>query len=234
MPRRSPDEVGARVIDAAQKQDDFTGSPEEVSLFYSVKDPESRPLLPEVSEALDIYDDDDYRHILNALILAKASDREIIAGIGVPAMVLSVYRRLFFDRSVFQHDLEVHRYIKGLHVSDDVRHHYESAAQQGPGVLIAKFVVGERPRMDPEEGLKIAYADIHSRFLEHRGHALTTAIAKAALSLAPTLLRAAAVVKAFNSGGEGGEDLKRALELETVDGTDTPEELGIELKDIMS
>jgi hypothetical protein len=234
MPRRPPDEVGARVIDAAQEQDTYDGSPEEVALFYAVKNPAATPLLVDVYEALCIYDDDEYRHTLNALILGKASDREISTGIGVPATVLPSYRRLFFDRSVFRHDLEIHRYVNELAVDDDIKEIYRKATQQGPGTVIAKMIVGERPDLDPVVSSKVIHADMHARFLEHRGQKLGSEIARLALALAPTVLRAAAIVKGFNQGGGSGDDLKSALELETVDNTDTPDELGIELKDIMS
>lgn len=204
----------------------------ETALFHLVKSAGEESLVAMVEDAYLIYVTREYRHVLNALLLGKATDGLVRDALDIGEGVMSAYRHLFFDVEVFRHALDVHAYIRGLDCSDVEREHYNVAVQQGPAVLAEKFRIGERKPVDPKEVMRTTLGDLYARFQQHRGLAIDSAKAQAALRLAPELLRAAALVneKSATQSENAAHAIKLALHL--VDETKTPEVAQISLSDI--
>ena len=99
MPRHPPDFRGARVLLAVERGNACPGdSEQELQLFHVVKKTPGYEDVVNISDALEIYRNQESRHVFNALILAKATDGEISEALDVPEFILPVYRWLFFDR----------------------------------------------------------------------------------------------------------------------------------------
>lgn len=233
MPRQTPDHRGRRVLELAASGKPIEGGhPSEVALFYLVKSGEVQS--KDVEEAYCAYLDPDSAHVLNALILGKATDAEIQEALEVPEGVLQAYRHLFFDRGVFRHALDVIKYVRELGCGDPYHKYYKTAIEKGPMALANRFRVGERPGLDPRQVLKNLMHDKYDKFLSHRGHELTQNIAKEALKWGQAAAHAAALVI-----DKGGDEKRNALSelrlvLETRDLTQTPEQAGVDPTEVLS
>jgi hypothetical protein len=60
----------------------------------------------DVQYAYDIYVDEYKREVLEAFLLASATDKDIFDVIKIPESVSAVYRPIFFDQSVFRDELD--------------------------------------------------------------------------------------------------------------------------------
>lgn len=234
-----PDHRASRIIGLAEKQADFDGdNPIERDFFYLVKKGEAT--LPEVRAAADIYQEPEFRHPFNALLIGRAPDSLIVDALKCDPLVLSPYRHLFFDATVFRHTPAIFRYIRELPLDDNDdtervwREYYMVAAAQGPEYLANRFRVGERPDADPRKVIKTVVTDTYDRFLAHRGKQLNTEVAKEALKWGN-----AAVSAAVTLIEKGGDTKKNAVEelrvaLQTNDLTKTPEQAGVDPAEVLS
>lgn len=229
MPRRAPDHRARSVLSSPTCE---STDPRESALFHLVKTAGDTSLIAHVEDAYLVYVAEEYRHIVDALLLGKASNTLLRDALDLPEVVADVYRHLFFDTSVFRHALDVHAYIHELACTDVQRQYYLSATQQGPSFLADKFRVGERKPVDPKEVMRAALGDLYVRFLEHRGLDIDNAKAQAALRLAPELMRAAALVneKSASQTENAAHAIKLALHL--VDDTKTPEQASVNINEI--
>ncbi len=235
MPRMSPDFRGLAAIQAATDgQATFeSDDPREASLFHLVKSQHATQL--DVEEAFLLYSNDDYRHVMNALILANASDALISTSLEISFLVTSAYKWLFFERSVFRHVLDIRTWVTELtEPESEERKIYMVTILQGPEALAEKFAIGRRPNIDPKDALQDILTSLYARAQEHRGLKITDPIAQASLRTAKDAAAVAALL--IDKGGQqvkhALEDLKTALTLETKDLTTTPEEAGIDPKTI--
>lgn len=189
--KQKPPDHRAQAVFASPEDVDLT-DPRESALFHYVKSGGKSCIIPDVEDAYGVYFTPAYRHVLDALILGKASDGEVCAALDFAPNVLSVYRHLFFDRSVFNHALAAHAYANNVICSEVERQHYLTAVQQGPSSLVEKFRIGDRPPPDVKAFMREVMTDLMIGFRQHRGHDITTPTAQAALRLAPEILRYAA------------------------------------------
>lgn len=167
-------------------------------------------LISEVADAYALYTEPAFRHVVDALLIAKATDVEVASALDVEPRVLNPYRHLFFDRTVFRNALEVHAYVAAQ--AEDVRDAcYLVATRQGVATLADRFRIGRAPDLDPKQVLREILTDLHARFTEHRGEVLTSALAQAALRLAPEVIKAAALVN--EKGGSHASAAVSALKL---------------------
>lgn len=72
----------------------------------------------EVMYALDIYLDRYQKEVLEAFMVARASDVEIKDILEIPEEVCDVYRRLFFDETVFRNRLDLISYVASYDGND--------------------------------------------------------------------------------------------------------------------
>jgi hypothetical protein len=229
MPRRSPDHRAQSVLSSPVCE---STDPRESALFHLVKTAGDTSLIAHIEDAYLIYVSPEYRHIVDALLLGKASNAVLRDALDLPEVVTDVYRHLFFDVSVFRHALDVYAYARSVNCTDDQRQYYLSATQQGPTFLADKFRVGDRKPVDPKEVMRAVLGDLYVRFLDNRGLDIETTKAQAALRLAPELLRAAALVneKSASHGDNAAHAIKLALHL--VDETKTPEQASVNINEI--
>jgi len=233
MPRRAPDSRALSVIEAIDRQTPFeSADADERHLHQLLTTGETAA--PEVEEAFEFWHSPETRHVLNALILAKATDEQLAAGLGFSPTVLSPYRNLFFDRSVFRNDLDCGIYVRNLQVDPDTRQHYTTAIQQGPEFLINRFRVGTRPNVAARTVLQSVLNDSYDRFLAHRGLELDAAKTKEALRWGQQAVSTARDVidKGTDERGNVLSEL-HAIFLETKELTETPEQADIDPKQVL-
>lgn len=208
--------------------------PLERSFFHYVKT--GGAAMPEVTMAVELWRDDEYRHVFNALALSEAHHETVTAGVGLAGTVYQAYQYFFFDVAVFPHNLARDRYVRRLTCSDDLRKLYEVALERGSDELVSRYRVGVRPRLDPEDLLHGALADMWSKFLTHRGYAVTTDVAKEALRWGEAMAR---IAKGLADGSRDArraenaiDDLRIALEIRSE--TKVVSDLGIQLGDLVT
>lgn len=182
--------------------------PRESALFHFVKTGGREVIILDVEDAYGVYFTPEYRHVLDALLLGKATDGEVCSALDFAPNVLSVYRHLFFDRTVFNNALEAHAYARTVPCTKDERQHYFTAVNQGPSALAEKFRIGERPPPDTKAYMREVMADLIIGFRNHRGHDITSPIAQAAFRLAPEILRYAASMSQAGPGARAEEAAK--------------------------
>lgn len=229
-----PDHRALRIITSAQAGDDDSQEPLERAFFHLVKtgDPSSA----EVSMASDLYRDPEYRHTFNALILAGANAESVAVGTGVSEACYETYRYLFFDDTVFPHNLAKTRYVRRLPCPDEFRQLYEIAIERGPSELLERCRIGAKPRLEPETLMYDAMSDMWSKFLSHRGYTVTSDMAKEALKWGEASLRTAKQLLENNReerrSAHTVDDLRIALEIRND--TKTMAELNVSPDDLVS
>jgi len=188
--------------------------------------------LPTVREAAGWYEDEGFAHLINALHLGKATNDSIGSGLDLDSLVLIPYFRLFFDRSVFRHSLDVLRYVDELEISDLHRGYYETAIQQGPDYLINRFRIGARPIIAPEKIIETVTNDQYDRFLLHRGKDLTSDEAKEALRWGQAAVSSANTLISTGKKDKDSAFTRLKIALTTTDETKTMAQLDIKPEDI--
>lgn len=233
MPRTPPDHRAQRVLSAIQSGGEFRSDDADERHLYLTLTAKEAPS-PDVEEAVLMWLNEESRHVFNALLLAKASDDQICAGLDTSVTALAPYKRLFFDRGVFRNALDVIGYVKNLDVADEVRAHYRTAIEQGPEFLINKFRVGARPSVDPRMAIQLVLNDSTDRFVSHRGQKIDSALAKEAMRWGAQALQAAAmsIDKGSDQSANALSEL-RVIMLKMQDRTETPEQAGIDPTDVV-
>lgn len=232
MPRQSPSHRAERVFAAIQQDVELhTTEPDEHSLHLFLRTGEAPA--PYVEDAFEYFSSPETRHVLSALILAKATDEQIVSGLGFDLLALRAFRVLFFDRNVFRHDLDAVSYAKGLggQVFDK---HYKTAIEQGPDYLINLYRVGDKPDVDPNRVLQVVLNDASNRFAVHRGQQLDSATAREAKAWGQLAVSTAVLVidKSKDERRSAMAEF-RAIMLTMKDTTQTPEQAGIDPKDVL-
>lgn len=233
MPRLPPDHRALSILRAAKEQAQYdSDDPRDTALFHLVKSGGDVSLIGQVTEAFDIYVTDEFRHIVDALILGDATDTDIAEALKMNPLVLSPYRHLFFDKVVFSHVLDMYQYVGRLICNRKQRDEYLISMQQGPSVLSERYRIGDRKPVDTREVVNTVLRDLSSRFREHRGHDITSATAQAALRLVPDVLRASALAAEKNGGDKDTANQAITMALNMHDETKTPDEAGVVLGEV--
>lgn len=231
--RLSPDHRALEILRQAGAQDTLNSEdPRETALFHLVKSGGEISLIAHVTDAFDMYSTEEFRHVINALILGDATDQEIGEALKMNLLVLNPYRHLFFDKTVFSHVLDMHKYVGGLRCKQKQRDEYLISMQQGPSVLSERYRIGDRKPVDPRNVVNTVLRDLSSRFQEHRGHDITSATAQAALRLVPDVLRASALAAEKNGADRDTADKAITMALDMKDETKTLEEANIQLPEV--
>ena len=158
-----------------------------------------------VSYAQEIYASLLQREILQAWILARASDDTIQQWLRIPAEVTRAYRHLFFDVNIFRDELDilswVHEYEQEHMGSEHGVQLLQIAVMEGVDKLAFLYGRGEAD-VDPEKVQRVAMTEAYHRGRAHRGAAVSSKDAAAAHSFMNT-----AVKIAQGLGKKGGPDL---------------------------
>ncbi len=232
MPRSSPDHRGLAVIRAAESTDPFDAThPYELGLHTLLT--EGVVIQEDVGDAYELYREPAQRHVVNALLIAKATDTQIELALDLPGLVLPAYRHLFFDRTVFRHALDVGCWVRAL--PEGQRELYTIAIERGPEALADMFRIGERAPVDPKKVLRLVLVDQYARFQEHRGQDLTARGTQVALKVGTDAVKTA--LHLINHSKDAVESQKAEIQalfdLKTEDLTSTPEQDGLVLADIL-
>ena len=135
MPRNPPDYRAQRAMEAVKARVAFeTDDADERHLYLLMTTQEVASY--DVEDATLMWLHEESRHVVNALLLAKATDEQICTGLDISVTALMPYKRLFFDRSVFRNALDAIRYVKELQIDPAMRQYYTTAIEQGPEFLI--------------------------------------------------------------------------------------------------
>jgi hypothetical protein len=234
MPAQPPDFRARRLIREAQTQADTQATDSlERDFFHLVKTGQAAS--EEVQLATELYSDNEYRHVLNALLLASANDEHVSASLALPEAVLGVYRHLFFDCKTFAHNLAKTRYVKELVCEEQLKFLYQLAIERGPSELLERYRIGPRSKTDPEFVLSESLSDMWGKFLTHRGYSITSDNAREALKWGEAAIRAAKIVMETNReerrGANAVDDLRIALEIKNE--TKSMTDLGIQPDDLV-
>ncbi len=233
MPRLPPDHRALHILRAAKDRDQYeSDDPRDTALFHLVKSGGEVSLIGHVTDAFDLYRTEEFRHIVDALLLGGASDTDVADALKMNPLVLSPYRHLFFDMAVFSHVLDMYQYVGRLACSRKQRDEYLISMQQGPNVLGERYHVGDRKPVDPREVVNTVLRDLSSRFREHRGHDITSATAQAALRLVPDVLKATVLATEKNGGDKDSAAQAIMMTLDMKDETKTPDEAGVVLTEV--
>lgn len=185
--------------------------------------------------AAELYSDEEYRHILNALLLGCATREQIHDGLAIGPRVLEHYAAFFFDASVFPHNPARIRYINNLQINPEFITHYRMAVERGPEEVIRRYRVGWRPKIQPKAITEQLVDDMTARFNTHRGQPITSDHAREALRWGEAALRGAKQLHDFavaaDDANRGGNDLRIALTVETL--KSAPSEVGIDPDEVI-
>lgn len=185
--------------------------------------------------AAEIYDDAEYRHVLNALVIANANPVEVEANLGINSRVFDVYRTFFFDTTVFPHTMAKIRFVQELDAVEELRLHYEVAIQRGPDEIYKRYRVGKRPLLDATTVTQDAMTDMWDRFVTHRGGKITDEAVKEALKWGEAAVRSAKQIheikRLSETGSDGSNELRIALEVRET--PSSPKETGVDLNTIV-
>lgn len=149
---------------------------------------------PHVEWAYDIYREIGEREVLQAFLLAKATDAEIHEILRVPVPVSQVYRHLFFDVDAFRDELHILSWIRLYEEEHDGTAH-------GTQLLKTALMLGvkglrwlysrDSAYAEPAEIQRQVMTDAYFRGQAHRMYAINSAEAKAAMNMLNTALKVA-------------------------------------------
>ncbi|MAG64368.1 MAG: hypothetical protein CMK74_00610 [Pseudomonadales bacterium] len=168
---------------------------------------------PTLQYALDKFEDNVSRTILNSLILAGATSDDIRRMTGIPTDVVEAYRLYVYDVTVFRDQLERVSYVRSAQqfLSDDESRFLEAAVTVGLDYL--KWLLGEPTETTAKEVIQHQMLDAHYRSQSGRGAALTSDVAKQARVWADQASKNATILErvAPSRSADAYEQLRIAL-----------------------
>lgn len=209
--RKPPNYNYKCVLDHLAINEELTDKDPQLVYLYHLLLGTSNMIIPEdIIDAYDLFDDIETQHLLDAAILGKITNEEINEALNISLTTISTYRKLFFDISVFRHNLDIIKYVKNLNCEDTYKNYYFQSIEQGGAYLLNKFRIGERKKISPVDVVKIVMNDQFDRFISHRGKNLTSEEAQIALKF-------------------GQQAVASAVSLTSIDKTDTNKNAVMEL-----
>ncbi len=199
MRRRNPD-YRARLVLRAETA---AVHPLENALFQIVH--KNAPFDEMVSWAYDIYTEQHEREIMQAFLLAEATDADIYQRLRIPPPVTQAYRYLFFDLTLFRDELHILTWVKSY---EDGKQGTAYGAQllrdaMTYGVKRLHWLFGRgEVEVEAEVVQRRVMADTFFRGQAQRMYKIDSEEAKAAHALSKTALGAAVALnnKVDNSG----------------------------------
>jgi hypothetical protein len=151
-----------------------------------------------VARALEAYAGDTEREIMQAWLIANATDAQVKEHLRIPEEVTRAYRHLFFDTTVFRDELDVLRWVREYKPSGTAEFGeglLKNAVMQGVDFL--GWLFGRRvAALDPETVQKQIMADAYFRGRMNRFHPLTSREAQLSHTFMATAFKASQVLSA--------------------------------------
>lgn len=104
--------------------------------------------------AMDIYEDDYKREVLEAFFLANATDADIQTILRIPSAVVKEYKAIFWDSSVFRDELDIETYAHSYTHSDYGKSIKISAVTLGLPYLRYRFSRGKHSEISLMDALQ--------------------------------------------------------------------------------
>ena len=149
-----------------------------------------------VTWALEIFNASFEREILQAWLLARATDENVEKWLRVPPDVTQVYRHLFFNVNVFRDELDLLSWVREFETEKRGSQYGTQLlrdAVQG-GVEKLCWIFGHNTYVvDPEIVKQRVMTDTYIRSLAGRGHGIISKEVQAALAHGNTALKAAQI-----------------------------------------
>ncbi len=225
--RRLPEHRYISIAIAIQKKISFeSDNPLELCLYTLLLN--NKTDLEYVEDAYEIFIHQNDRHILNALIIAKATKEYIASTLSMNLHLIEAYQYLFFDKTVFRHDFDIKNYINTLQLNTDLKNYYLVSCEKGFKALANTFKIGERDAVDPKEVLNELLNDQLDRAKAHRGLSITSAIAKEAYKWSQLAANTANTMLKDKQSNNINSITELMLSLKTIDHTTSVESAKID------
>ena len=107
-----------------------------------------------VNYAIEVYEDDYKREVLEAFLLAQATNDDVESVLRVPADVTRAYRQLFWDAGVFKDELDIEAYAQTYGDNDYGKEIKVCAITLGLGYLRYRFSRGQHSEISLLDALQ--------------------------------------------------------------------------------
>jgi hypothetical protein len=147
--------------------------------------------------ALEIYNNFFEREVMQAWIIARATDKQISDALRIPTAVCEVYRQLFFDLDAFRDELALlswlREYERTRQGSDQGIALMKKGLSGGPSALAWIYSRGD-VQLDANMVMQHVMAEAYFRGKTHRAHALNAKETVVAHQFMVTALKAAGAI----------------------------------------
>lgn len=201
MRKRSPDHRARAVLRAAQTPEHAL----EAAFWRIAHKLDDRD--EHVEWAWDIFQETTEREVMQAFVLAGATDADVQEVLRIPPQVTQAYRHLFFDVRAFRDELHlmswVRNYATERHGTENGQELLQKALMEG--VNGVRWWFGRAPvHVDPTDIQRQVMTDAYFRGKSHRLYGVKTAEAKAAKGFMDMALKQAnALTKKPDTSGIG-------------------------------
>jgi hypothetical protein len=224
---RSPDHRAAAVA----ASETVTGA-----LEQGLKDLlEGKEAPEEVKYAYSIYDDAYKSEVLEAFLLADMKHEDISAVIRVPVTIIETYRYLFFDKAVFQDELDVEAYAQN-YPEDTKEERWGKDLKIAAVTLGAEYLTYRFSRkeagIDLANALKSMIINAYMLTKVTKLNPLDSNTAREARGWAGTAIKALEAYVRVKPATENSDDEWR-IALETIERTTNETKSGIKREDIV-
>lgn len=183
-------------------------------------------------DALEIYQEEEHRAVLEAFLLAGAGPELIEKVLSVPTAVTAAYKHLFFDQSVFKNRLETLGYAADFEGSTHAREVLKAALTVGMDYLL--WVYGRAEvQVDARDVIRHTMAEAYYRGMAHRGNSITSGVSKEAHRWWATAVRNAELLEKIDPRAERQAFEEIRIQLEKYDDTYSPESAPVDPSEIM-
>jgi hypothetical protein len=164
---------------------------------------------PEVAHACEIANNEYEAEILNAFMLANASDEQLELHLRIPRGVSVAYRRLFFDVSHFRDELDIYSWVRELEETRAVSKHavtlLKQAMQTGVDGLLWIYSRVKQP-IDPTAVIQEVLVSAYMRAKQYKSADIKSAASREAHTHMNTAMKAASTLiqQAASTGNASG------------------------------
>jgi hypothetical protein len=184
--------------------------------------------------ACDLIRKQDDKDVVVAFFLSGAGAKETAKSLGIPEDVLEIFRKLVIDLSVFRNKLELLRYAQTYRTTATAKGSelVELGVVQGPFALMHHFLHGhEELDVDSKMYARSMMQQAFYFGMMSRGNTIKSSVTQQSLKW---LSATASLLKDYDRIlGDSHDSDEALLEIEKKQMTKTPEELGVNVSDIL-
>lgn len=148
---------------------------------------------PEIESAINLYESNFQKEIIQAWIMSEATDEQIFNAIRVKQPICSIYRYIFFDITVFEHSLQKMEWINNYEGTQKGKNMLLHAATNGPKGM-AWMQGNEEVGVSAKSVLKSTMLDAHFRGKVGRNAPLNSKEAAISHNYMQTAIKAASML----------------------------------------